>query len=202
MTVSGHPETLAAFSGCISNRCNVHKTSIDTLYHCPLHESGAREDVIADIARRNIEFPTLKDIKVPLRSTYTGELLYDEGSPTQSSLVELVVDMIFIQPVRWDLIVAALSKSSLSKHSVRLLTIGSGTALGNVTKRAFGVDSRIFDVGKGIADAPTQEPIAIIGMGLNMPGAPNASELWSILERGINTVSQASDHLPSKVFLC
>jgi len=32
-----------------------------------------------------------------------------------------------------------------------------------------------------------QELIAIVGMTVNMPGAPNTAGLWEVLERGINT---------------
>ncbi|KAH9928293.1 uncharacterized protein B0H18DRAFT_1084485 [Fomitopsis serialis] len=37
---------------------------------------------------------------------------------------------------------------------------------------------------------PQKEPIAIVGMAVNFPGAPNVAELWRVLEEGINTVSE------------
>ena len=37
-----------------------------------------------------------------------------------------------------------------------------------------------------------QEPIAIVGMAVNMPGAPNVGRLWEILENGSNTVEEVS----------
>ena len=35
-----------------------------------------------------------------------------------------------------------------------------------------------------------QEPIAIVGMAVNMPGAPNVGQLWDILANGSNTVEE------------
>ena len=35
-----------------------------------------------------------------------------------------------------------------------------------------------------------QEPIAIVGMAVNMPGAPNVGQLWEILVKGSNTVDE------------
>lgn len=42
---------------------------------------------------------------------------------------------------------------------------------------------------------PARDYIAIIGMAVNMPGAPNASKLWEILEEGINTVMEVKCNL-------
>ncbi|KAJ7704791.1 beta-ketoacyl synthase [Mycena rosella] len=35
-----------------------------------------------------------------------------------------------------------------------------------------------------------QEPIAIVGMAVNMPGAPDAAKLWELLQNGVNTISE------------
>ena len=46
-------------------------------------------------------------------------------------------------------------------------------------------------VNKNISNANSkQEPIAIIGMAVNMPGAPNVGRLWEILANGSNTVEE------------
>ena len=37
-----------------------------------------------------------------------------------------------------------------------------------------------------------QEPIAIVGMAVNMPGATNVDQLWEILTNGSNTVEEVS----------
>jgi hypothetical protein len=37
---------------------------------------------------------------------------------------------------------------------------------------------------------PLMEPIAVVGMAVNMPGAPNIDKLWELLHKGENTLSQ------------
>jgi hypothetical protein len=46
----------------------------------------------------------------------------------------------------------------------------------------------MFSDTKTTIPEPAQDCVAVIGMAVNMPGAPNTSQLWEILEEGINTV--------------
>lgn len=39
---------------------------------------------------------------------------------------------------------------------------------------------------------PPQDHIAIVGMAVNMPGASSTSELWEVLEKGLNMVSEVN----------
>lgn len=42
-------------------------------------------------------------------------------------------------------------------------------------------------------------PIAIVGMAVNLPGAPDVARLWRVLQEGINTVHEVR---PSRVLEC
>ncbi|KAJ7482959.1 putative polyketide synthase [Mycena galericulata] len=199
VTVSGRPDVLAEFSRTLGAQYAVHKTSLDTLYHAPAHANGARQEVIADVARRGIKFPDFADLKVPVRSTFTGDAL----ARSPGSLVELVVDMLLTQPVNWDLVMRNILEALPDTVSVRLLNFGPGTGLLKTTERAF-PKGRVasVDVTRGAPAqkegdkhvAATQEPIAIVGMAVNMPGAPSAAQLWQLLENGINTISEIPEH--------
>jgi hypothetical protein len=46
------------------------------------------------------------------------------------------------------------------------------------------------DTGKATISEPTRECVAVVGMAVNMPGAPNSSKLWEILQEGVNTVEE------------
>lgn len=82
--------------------------------------------------------------------------------------------------------------ASAQAPSVRLLNFGPGLGLGKSTQRLFAESSAsLLDLTKGITRAtPTQDPIAIIGMAVNMPGARDVTKLWQLLEDGINTISE------------
>ncbi|ETW82343.1 polyketide synthase variant A [Heterobasidion irregulare TC 32-1] len=189
VAISGRPDSLEAFATTLPPNAVVHKTTIEALYHSSEHIGGAREHVLADIIHRQIRFPSYSDLHVPIRSTYTGKLLRSEhGSP----LVEAVVDMILAQPVHWDRLIRSFVQDLPVGCSLRLVNVGPGTGLARGTEKILSAHT-VSSVDLTSADpvtAPTYEPIAIIGMAVNLPGAPNADELWNVLERGLNTIAE------------
>ncbi|KAG5644334.1 Type I Iterative PKS [Asterophora parasitica] len=197
VTVSGRPDVLSAFSAFVTAERDsvVHATSVDTLYHSPIHVNTTRERLLADVTSRSIKLPQFCDIKVPIRSTFTGHAITkDEPS---GSLLESVVDMLLTQPVNWNLVVEDVIRSSPDSTPIRLLNVGPGAGLARGIERVFppGYLS-VIDLANTTRQErkAKQEPIAIIGMAVNMPGAPNVSKLWEILEHGINTISEIPEH--------
>lgn len=193
LTVSGDPIQLRAFCATLPSTCAVHKTTLSTLYHSARHLAATREQVLRDVAARAIRFPNFSDLIAPIRSTHTGELL---NSTTAGSLVEAVVDMLLVQPVNWALAISSLVREAGDGASVRLLNYGPGTGLMRTTEKALaGTDFHIVDLTGG-AESPSDEPkakhepIAIVGMAINMPGAPDKAKLWELLEQGINTCTE------------
>ncbi|KAG6855991.1 Type I Iterative PKS [Tephrocybe sp. NHM501043] len=198
VTISGRPDILSAFSNFLTASVSVviHQTTLNTLYHSPLHATSTRHQVLADAAFRNIRFPEFADVQVPIRSTLTGDVITkDEKS---GSLLELVVDMLLLHPVNWRLVIDRVVQSLPQSGQVGLLNVGPGLGLSRSTERAFprGRTSVIdlSSVSHHEMPQPKQEPVAIIGMAVNMPGAPNVSKLWEVLEQGINTVSEIPEH--------
>ncbi|KAG6829310.1 Type I Iterative PKS [Tricholoma furcatifolium] len=192
VTISGRPDVLSKFSTFVTTNVNVvvHKTALDTLYHSPLHTVATRNQVMRDVASRNIAFPEFSDMTVPIRSTSDGDLITKER---EGSLVEAVVDMILVHPVNWSAVIKGVLEVLPQNKRVKLLNVGPGRGLTRSTERAFPHDrTSIVDMTSHEyrQTQPKQEAIAIIGMAVNMPGAPNVSKLWEILEKGINTVSE------------
>ncbi len=198
VTISGRPDTLSAFSEHVTAYFSavsivVHKTTLNALYHAPPHVAGAREEILADVIRRGIQFPQIMDIHAPFRSTFTGEALKKDMT---GSLVETVVDMVISQPVNWDLVTSGVLKDLPNDASVRLLNIGPGRGLCRGLERALCkrhvklLDLTALHAKTARQSKGKQEAIAIVGMAVNMPGAPNVSKLWEVLEQGINTISE------------
>jgi hypothetical protein len=111
--------------------------------------------------------------------------------------------MLLLQPVNWDLVVSTLAKALAAvpvaeldiSPRMRLLNFGPGTGLMRSTGKAFknghGVSVDLtLDGGYCGERKPKQGPIAIVGMAVNIPGAPNTAKLWEVLEHGINTCSE------------
>ena len=192
ITVSARPDILASFLATLPENIQIYRTDIDTLYHTSIHETGAKVQVLEDIIRRQIRFPAVRDLKAPLRNSFDGQVV-DVNSPT--SLDELIVNMIFTLPVNWHEVMASLVTAVPKSAIVHLIHFGPGTGLARSMGRAL-EEQTFFTVNATISELVStndhngREPIAIIGMAVNMPGAPNIAKLWEVLEQGINTCSE------------
>ncbi|KAK1235584.1 polyketide beta-ketoacyl-synthase [Marasmius sp. AFHP31] len=196
VTVSGRPDLLEHFANTLPAQYRVVPLPIDTLYHSPVHCDGIRKDLLADVESRGIRFPTIEDLRVPLCSTFTGEIV--SGSDATLSLVEVVTDMILTQPVNWDRVTKRLSRALPKDVPITLINFGPGVGLTRTTARALPKAAYIdhtLDNKPSLLDPENREthgqiPIAIVGMAINMPGAPTVDKLWEVLEKGINTVTE------------
>ncbi|KAH7885548.1 putative polyketide synthase [Phlebopus sp. FC_14] len=193
-TVSGRPDVLQRLSTSISQFCTVHPTTVNALYHSPLHLKDTREHVLADIARRQIIFPDYHQLHCPLRSTISGTLA--QASDRHPSLAHLVVDMVLVERVNWDLVVKEVSSCVPADVSLQIINVGPSSAVVRTLEKALSgraiicADAPAYsDQEPRVQSAPKQEPVAIVGMAVRAPGASNADELWEILESGISTLS-------------
>ncbi|KAF8810981.1 polyketide beta-ketoacyl-synthase [Phlegmacium glaucopus] len=192
VTVSGRPDHLFSFKSTLPKDVFVRDTTLQTLYHSPVHFTGTRTQIINDISSRNILFPTFADIIVPIRSTLSGDPI-TKATTTGGSLAELVVDMVLTQPVNWDLVVSKATMSIPCQIPVHIVNVGPGTSLTRGIERTFTLQGIAIDKRSDLSNHPyeaKQEPIAIVGMAVNMPGAPNVDRLWEILANGSNTVEE------------
>jgi hypothetical protein len=200
VTISGRPDVLDAFSRTVSSSVTIYKTSVDTLYHSAVHTETLRNQVLADVSARGINFPEYADVKAPIRSSFTGSALTKNEA---GSLVEAVIDMILTQPVNWDLVTDQVVKAAPSDKHIRLLNFGPGTGLTRNLERFFSrghvsfLDLNAGNPGEKVK--PKQDPIAIVGMGVHMPGARSMEDLWHVLEDGINTISEVRICLCSSI---
>ncbi|KAH9041988.1 polyketide beta-ketoacyl-synthase [Lactarius pseudohatsudake] len=193
ITVSGRPDILNLFKSTLPETVSVRDVSVYTLYHSPAHIHSVRREVLADLSRREILFPTCADIICPIRSTFTGETL---EANQKVPLVQSIIDMILIHPVNWDKVTSAVAQSVPRAEVAHLVNIGPGLGLLRsiekalqpgrfVTHNLVAEDQRRLSILE-----PLQDHVAIVGMAVNMPGASSTSELWEALEKGLNTVTE------------
>lgn len=234
VTVSGPPEAIADFEAnhLLATASASQPAHIYALYHSPVLRT-TKERVLADIRRRGVRFPDYEDLKCSLRSTFDGSAISSQSHPPGSTLVEDIIDMILVHPVRFDVVIERVRADLLAEgsESVCLVNVGPGTGLWRSTMRMLrdgglsveGVDWSSSSVpaagpGEGPTSLPQEYPapqatavpgtasvqhtnvtperrsqmesIAIVGMAVNFPGAPNAAEFWKVLKEGINTMSE------------
>lgn len=121
-------------------------------------------------------------------------------------LITRVLDLILLERTEFAVMMEKLSEKAARETKVELVNFGPGTGLarvamrklkervpGAVTLSDISVTSTSANPAKEIptsANRGGQEPIAIVGMAVNFPGARDTSELWRVLEQGINTVEE------------
>jgi hypothetical protein len=108
--------------------------------------------------------------------------------------------MVLIQRVNWDKVTSIVAESIPKNETAHLVNIGPGSGLTRSMEKAFrngGLVTQthniVFDDTKEttILEPPSpEECVAIVGMAVNMPGAPSSSRLWEVLEKGVNTVAE------------
>ena len=193
ITVSGRPDILNLFKSTLPESVSVRDVSVNTLYHSPAHVHGVRREVLADLERRNILFPTFADIICPIRSTFTGETL---EANQKGSLVQSIIDMILIHPVNWDKVTNAFAQSISRAEEAHLVNVGPGLGLIRSIEKA--LQSGRFVTHNLVTEdrhrlsilEPRRDHVAIVGMAVDMPGAPSTSKLWEVLEKGLNMVTE------------
>jgi hypothetical protein len=103
--------------------------------------------------------------------------------------------MVLTQHVEMDLAFSNATASLPCHVPVHIVDVGPGTNLSPDIEHASSPQSDTprseSYLEKHVSDANVkQEPIAIVGMAVNMPGAPNVGRLWEILANGGNTVEE------------
>lgn len=155
---------------------------------------SVRDRLLSDITTRSIKFPAFSDIRVPIRSTFSGDAITRDTTGAET-LAKLVISMIINQPIDWIAVVEKTVATVPEDTPVMLLNCGPGTGLTKGIDRIFSRGNvSTFDLSKPDFTehkaSPKHEPIAIVGMAVNMPGAPNNEKLWEVLENGINTITE------------
>lgn len=151
--------------------------------------------VLNDVDRRNINFPTWDTLHAPLRSSTTGARTITGNDCL--SLLETVLRGIFVEICDWkktlenvfDETMKHLEHDSKAEFQVRV--IGPGTR--SLVQGAPLHDRlRVVNNLSDIVEGNTEDQIAIVGMSLNYPGANSNEQLWDMLENARCTASKVS----------
>ena len=115
-----------------------------------------------------------------------------------------LLDMILLEPVNWVSVqtsILSTAKQALvsGDTSCEILNFGPGYGMSR-SKQSLPESVRILDASSGNSGQPIKTPlgtlsnsdIAIVGMGVDLPGAPDAATLWVNLCEGISTCSEVS----------
>ncbi|TDL16946.1 ketoacyl-synt-domain-containing protein, partial [Rickenella mellea] len=199
VSVSGLPSALQSFRSGLPMSIPTRPLRIYTLYHAPTLRDSVKPAVLASLAQHTSYAISLRLIR-PLYSSASGNVLPIDS--TSDDLINAVLDMILVEPVRFDLVTSNIATLASASEAKRV-SIANFGELGRLLKRALTdlipdstVSISVNDLSSPTILRPRVEknvPIAIVGQAFKFPGANNEEELWNILEQGLNTVSEISN---------
>lgn len=177
--------------------CRVKPTNLYSLYHDRCGLSRYRDRLLRDFETRKLPFPTQEDLNIPLISTIDGSLIGHESGNRSAELLRKVLDMTLLNPTDWvavqdTLVSFAEVGTSGDDDVVHIHNYGPGygalKARKDLPTKVKVTDASLSEHG----GESNENHIAIVGMGVDLPGAPDSEELWRILMDGINTCSEVS----------
>lgn len=146
--------------------------------------------------RRGIQFPTWEALQIPVRSTQDGKHLY--SSKTTVSLLEFMLESIFMHQVNWNLasqsllrdVLDRLDQDSKLRYSILGLGPNSKSLLRGMSYGSGNPRLQVTSFIPGITDRHDSEDIAIVGMSVDYPSGEGTEQLWDTLEKGLNVVEE------------
>ncbi|KAI1372052.1 hypothetical protein F4677DRAFT_278704 [Hypoxylon crocopeplum] len=165
-------------------------------YHGGTRMEGVVEELLSDIKRRHIDFPTWDMLRAPVRLSTTGTSM-TTGVDCQS-LLETAIRSIFVDMCDWkrtreelfDEVVRRL-EHDLSARS-RIICLGPGAR--SLVQSTKGVSTHTrLEIIRDLSDLGQEdmsESIAIVGLSVNYPSAKGKEEFWDMLEKGKSAVSE------------
>ena len=180
--------------------CRVRPTNIFTAYHDAKTLVPVKARLLADCTNRGITFPSFADLKVPL---YYGKPVATINPATlRHSTLEFILDLILVRPVDWlsaqeQIFADVATDDDGPLASKEILNFGPGYGVSKSEARGKR-NIQIYDAStrpQASESAPektasSDDDIAIVGMAVDLPGAPDTESLWKVLRDEINTVSE------------
>ena len=170
-------------------------------YHGGEQLEGVVLEVLHDLRRGAVSFPTCSTSIKPIRSTIDGRL-FDSSSANAPELLEWLVRHLLIHCVNWSDTahqIAASVRELLEREPatvVKLLSFGPGS--GSLFPELQPLDPRVklldfspFKASrKSQFSCDHQDSIAIVGLSVHLPRGKGTEELWETLSKGLNAVQE------------
>lgn len=201
-TLSGRGDKLQQFiREKLPPQCRVRETNVRSLYHNRTKLTTLRDQILQDLRGRMISGRSSFLFNAPLFSTVDGNPVARSDESFLEDLCVTLLDMILLEPVNWQSVQTCIF--STIKHaeayedsSCNILNFGPGYGMSK--SGAWPSNVNVLDVSSGKFDQPMShssgtlagDDIAIVGMGVDLPGAPNPAILWENLCEGVNSCSE------------
>ena len=165
--------------------------------------------MLGDLRHNESLFSSPLQLVSPLFSGIDGKPINIGKPVTFGDFCETVLEMILLEPVDWvameENILTGVRKSLEATDSPHeIVNFGPGYGMSR-TKHTLPDRVKVIDATTKpqIAshtgrELPSSDTIAIVGMGLDLPGASDASKLWRNLKEALNSCTEVSSKIVSK----
>lgn len=189
-------------------QCRTKGTNVRCLYHNRNRLSELRDQLLKDLRDRLASFSLPITVITPVFSTIDGSVIRFPGESSLEQVSSTLLDMILLEPVDWHSVqtrILGTIKEATANESVSCDILNFGPGYGMSSKKFSLPDHvRILDVSAANIQHNMENPrsrlsgdtdIAIVGMGVDLPGATDAATLWDNLMAGVNTCSEVGKHI-------
>lgn len=198
VTISGEGDSLNRFARSeLPPKCRTIPTNIFTLYHnrC-LHEY--KYQLLEEFEKRKLAFPSRRDLVVPIISTIDGSLIQSTEDGSSTDLLNQILDMILMECTNWVSVedtIVSLSHEGRRQDCGVLTVWNYGPCNGALTRpKEVPEYVEVLDAALELCteNSSQETDIAVVGMGLDLPGAPDPEALWRNLMNRVNSCSEVS----------
>ncbi|KAI1082132.1 polyketide synthase [Whalleya microplaca] len=203
LTLSGKPTEIASFVlERLPAQYRSKSTEVFSLYHNRHLLKDVRDQVFRDLGRCGALLQTKFQFATPLLSSATGEVLSFSARPSFEEVASELLDMILLEPIDWVAVqnsIAVLTNEHGGAGIVSILNYGPGVGASPTALRyVVGQHVEIIDASRPGKRSSTEtsrskldlDDIAIVGMAVDLPGAPDKNILWERLMQGVNSCSE------------
>ncbi|KAI3327546.1 ketoacyl-synt-domain-containing protein [Xylariaceae sp. AK1471] len=197
-SISGTGSRLDEIQATLSARSiQFRRAQVHGYYHGGCSMNKIVQQVLDDVKRRQIRFPTWESLLASLRSTITGS--YMRQTPNSQSLLKTVLHHIFVDTVDWRTTQQSLSTNlKETPDETRIVCLGPGA--GSLISYADGFTTiprvKLVDNFMHLISSPKDDAIAIVGLSANLPCGNGLEKLWDTLQKGHSTATE----IPSSRF--
>ncbi|POR35294.1 Polyketide synthase [Tolypocladium paradoxum] len=199
VSVSGPGESLGLFQSTLQSVApdsSCRWGHVHGYYHGSEQMKGVVEEVLADVGRCRVQFPSWNSLHCPVRCASSCE--YFHSVDEAHSLLECALRGILIEPVNWKLTQHTITQTYTQRASAepgsrfRLLGLGpsSKSLLHKINTAMLPEGLHVIrQFSEDIASIDC-ESIAVIGISANFPSGKGAEEFWSTIVAGKSTATE------------
>ncbi|KAJ5675932.1 type I iterative polyketide synthase [Penicillium macrosclerotiorum] len=209
ITLSGRGDHLWQFSQSnVLSQCKIRPTNIFSMYHNRHQLEEVRRDVLKDLRNNMLSFSTPLHLICPLFSNIDGKPIDSGQLATFEDFCEKLLDMMLLEPVDWvaveeNILAATKQPTTAVDACYEILNFGPGYGMSGarytLPDNVKVISASILEPRFLPQDASgllSYDDIAIVGMGVDLPGARTTDALWQNLVEGVNSCTE----IPSSRF--